>query len=234
MSNPAKEFFVPQNSEFPRCVDGRMAIAIIAWLNGLWRVEKKGAEAAKENGPQFLGASLLFVKVLQEIATKSLDEAFDLVEEASRNLGWGLQIHIDDHHGKHDFANMTDEEIVEIATRYDEGCGFAKFAWGDQGSEVVAKAKSRHWRIQVLVDEHKETRATMNNVVGQTFNTADAVKSNSAAFNTDAATAEEIFIELGRLIGDDKFAEKASEWNSKTFGVVVKTLKGIKTVVEVN
>ncbi|MDH5533606.1 MAG: hypothetical protein OEX81_04225 [Candidatus Pacebacteria bacterium] len=224
---------VSQNSEYPRCVDGREAVAFVEWDGSNWIVPKKNEEATKEVGPQFLGASLLFVKVLEEIAGKDRDDAFRMVEQASEKIGWGLQIHIDDHHGETDYSVMTDEEIIAESTGHHTGCGFAAYAWGDQGTDVIAMAKERHWRIQVLHGNHEESGAIMNKRVGHTFMTVQGIEDKAPRFNTDVADAEKMFGILGEMLKDDSFAAKAVEWNTKTYKDVVVALKGVKSADEV-
>lgn len=227
---------VPQNSEYPRCVGGRQAVAFVEWDGSNWTVPKKNEEAAKEVGPQFLGASLLFVKALEEIASKDRSDAFRMVEQASEKIGWGLQIHIDDNHGKTDYSSLSDEEIIVESINYHTGCGFVVYAWGDQGTEVIEMAKNRHWRIQVLHGNHVESGAIMNLRLGYTFMTVQGIEDKAPRFNTDVADSEKMFDILGEMLKDDSFAPKAMEWNAKTYKDVVIALKGVQSAdqVEVN
>lgn len=224
---------ISQNSNYPRCVDGRQASVFVEWDGSGWIVSKRGDEAASEAGPQFLGASLLFVRALEELAGKERSEAFDLVEEASASLGYGLQIHIDDHHGEHNFENMSDEEVVSLISTHHTGCGFAKYAWGEAGVDVIGTAKDRHWRIQALKGNHEESGAIMNSMAGQTFNTMAGVADGESRFNTDLAQAEEMFTKLSEMIGDEGFVEKAMDWNRKTYKDVVVALGGVENADEI-
>lgn len=230
------ENIVSQNSVYPRCVDGRQAIALIEWNGDNWVVSKKEAAAREENGPQFLGASLLFVKVLEELAGKDRSDAFRMVEQASEKLGWGLQIHIDDHHGDHDYSSMSDEEIVSQATGHHTGCGFAAYAWGDEGANVIEMAKDRYWRIQVLEGNHAESGAIMNYRIGYTFDTAQGLASGQARFNIDLSDAEKMFGVLAEMLKNDDFASQAMVWTRETYKDVVVALKGVESAdqLEIN
>jgi hypothetical protein len=224
---------VPQNSTYPRCVDGRQAVAFVEWDGSGWVVSKKDENATQECGPQFLGASLLFVKALEEVAGKSREDAFRIVEHASEKLGWGLQIHIDDHHGDHDYSAMSDEDIISQVSSHHTGCGFAAYAWGEEGTNVIGMAKDRHWRIQVLRGEHTESGAIINNRFGYTFMTADGLKDSQPRFNTDMADADKMFGVLGEMINDESFSVRAMDWTSKTYKDVVVALKGVESADQV-
>lgn len=225
--------FIPQNSRFPRCVDGRQAAALVEWDGVQWRALKKNSAAASELGPQFLGGSLLFVKVLEEVVGKSRSDAFRLVEQASESLGWGLQIHIDDHHGQVDVINLTESEVVDFALSHHAGCGFAKFAWGEAGDELINLAKNRHWRIQILTGQHQEKGAVINYRLGYTFNTPQGVAESQSRFNTDYSDAEKMFGVLGEMLKDDQFADQALAWMKENYQAVVVALGGVKTPEEV-
>lgn len=228
--------FIPQNSSYPRCVDGRQAVAFVEWDGVQWRVVKKAEQAAKEVGPQFLGASLLFVKVLEEVAGKSRSDAMRMVEQASERLGWGLQIHIDDHHGEAEVLAMTESELVEYAISHHVGCGFAKYAWGEAGDDLISAAKDRHWRIQVLAGQHEEKGAVINYRLGYSFNTMQGVSEQQSRFNTDYSDAEKMFGVLGGMLKDSNFSEKALAWTVETYKAVVVALKGVENSeqIEIN
>lgn len=225
--------FVTQNSIYPRCVDGRQALAIVEWDTSSWIVAKTGQGAANELGPQFLGASLLFVKALEELVGKSRSDAMRMVEQASQRLGWGVQIHIDDHHGEAGLEQMAESEIVDYATTHHEGCGFAKYAWGGSGSEVIELAKQRHWRIQILSGNHAEKGAHINYRLRYTFQTAVGVETGEARFNTDYSDAEKMFGVLGEMLKDSAFSDKALAWMVETYKAVVVALGGVKTPEEI-
>lgn len=225
--------FVTQNSIYPRCVDGRQASAIVEWDGVSWIVAKAGQSAANELGPQFLGASLLFVKALEELAGKSRSDAMRMVEQASQRLGWGLQIHIDDHHGEVDLSNLSESEVVDFATAHHDGCGFAKYAWGEAGSEVIEMAKQRHWRIQALSGNHAEKGAHINYRLRHTFQTAVGVETGEARFNTDYSDAEKMFGVLGEMLKDSMFSDKAMAWTVETYKAVVVALGGVKAPEEI-
>ncbi|MEN8253223.1 MAG: hypothetical protein ABFQ62_02510 [Patescibacteria group bacterium] len=190
------------SSIYPRCVDGRKAGAFLEWDNdgNKWIVVKKGKEAEAENGPQFLGASLLFVKALEELAEKAKPEAFDLTQQASESVGMGLQIHLDDKHGEYNLSEMSDDEIIDMVINHHGGCGFSVYAWGQEvGPDYIDEAKKRGWRIQILVDEHDEGGARENYVDGETFDTAAAVDAGEARFNTDVEAAKGVCCVRGNI-----------------------------------
>lgn len=224
---------VPQNSHFPRCVDGRSAVAIVAWNGVQWRLEKKLELAANEVGPQFLGGSLLFVKVLEELAGKTRSDAFRLVEQGSNRLGWGLQIHIDDHHGEINLTDKSEAEIVEFALSHHPGCGFVKFAWAEAGTDMIAEAKQRHWRIQILTGHHQESGAIINYRLGYTFDTTRGALEAVARFNTDFSDAEKMFGVLGEMLKEEDFAQKALIWMVETYRAVVMALGGVNSAAEI-
>jgi hypothetical protein len=229
----SKSHFVPQSSVHPRCVDGREAVAVVAWNGKNWVVMEREKLAAHDEGPEFLGGSLMFVKALEEILGIERQEAFDLTEEASKENGFGLQIHIDDHHEQFDFSKMSDEEIVTHITTHHGGCGFAKFAWGDEGDDLVGMAKDRRWRIQILKGKHSEKGASINLEERQTFDTATAVKEGNSNFNLDEVEAKKIFDSLEKLINKPGFSKKAVEWSLKTYEDVVIALGGVRTAKEI-
>jgi hypothetical protein len=225
--------FVPQSSVYPRCVDGREAIAVVSWNGKNWVVMERGKLAAYDEGPEFLGASLMFVRALEEILKIDREEAFDLTQEASKKNGFGLQIHIDDDHGRFDFANMSDEEIVNHISSHHSGCGFAKYAWGEESDTLINMAKDRHWRIQVLMGKHSEKGALINLAERQTFDTASAVKEGNSNFNIDEVEAKKVFDSLEELVNKPGFSKKAIEWSLKTYEDVVVALGGVRTAKEI-
>lgn len=228
------DFRVVQNSSFPRCVDGRKASVIVAWDESSgWQVLKRASSAELDEGPQFLGGSLLFVKVLEEIKGFTRTKAFELVEKASTELGWGLQVHLDDRHGDFVFDEMSDKELVALVEVHHSGCGFAQYAWGDEADAVIIEAKRRHWRLQLLSGEHEECGAVINQVEGQTFDTAAAVIVHKSQFNTDLADAALMFEHLADKLNDPEFKKEALEWTTQVYIDVVISLKGVNSVQEI-
>ena len=225
--------FIPQNSTYPRCVDGREAIAVVSWNGKKWVVMERGDLAAYDEGPEFLGASLMFVKALEELLNIDRAKAFDLTQEASKENGFGLQIHIDDNHGVYDFSTMSDEQIIEHISTYHSGCGFAKFAWGDEGEDLIGMAKDRKWRIQVLKGNHNEKGAVINLDERKTFDTASATKEGKSVFNIDEVEAKKIFDSLEKMVNKPGFSKKAIEWSLKTYEEVVVALGGVRTAKEI-
>lgn len=223
------------NSIYPRCVDGRHAEVFLEWSKEKknWEVVKRDQEAREDHGPQFLGASLLFVRALEEVAGWEREQAFEMVEKASAELGWGMQVHFDDHHGDYDFLGMSDEEIISHMEHHHTGCGFAKYAWNEEADEVIIAAKQRHWRLQLLVGAHNEKGAVLNYIDGETFATGEGVNAEKSHFNTDVIPARKMFDKIGEMIHDSSFAKAAEDWMIKTYTDVVIALNGVKSADEI-
>lgn len=218
---------------YPRCVDGRAGKVFLRWQDGDWLIDKRQEDAEEENGPQFLGASLLFVRALEVIAQLDRHQAFDLTEIASKSVGLGLQVHQDDEHGKFDIDKMTDQEIINFVKNHHSGCGFVRYAWGDDGIEVIKEAKNRKWRVQILVGNHHEHGAIVNYQPDKTFDTAKAVDFDQSVFSTDIMIAREVFLALEELVDISDFAQKAEQWMIDTYKDVVIALKGVNDPSEI-
>ncbi len=227
--------FVPTNSRAPRCIDGRKAIMFVEWDKDAqkWVVAKRGEQAGKELGPQFLGAGLMFVRILQEVANMSLVAAFERVEHVFSVLGWTPQIHMDDHHGEYDFLKMSDEEVVEtVVGRYIEGCGFAKYAWGDEATDVLHMAVERKWRIQILTGEHEEKGASKNLRASTTFKTP--LRGGKTQFNIDMGDTRLVLMLIAFTNPfQTDFYQKAVEWVHNTYDDVVIALGGVSKASEI-
>jgi hypothetical protein len=226
-------FRVPQDNIYPRCIDGRPPVAVVEWQAARWTVTRRGDAAEAEHGPQFLGASLLFVRALQVIAGMDLPQAFYLTEIASQQAGLGLQFHQDDQEGALDLATKRDEEIAALAQTYHTGCGFVAFAWGEDGDDVVREAKRRHWRVQILTGGRNETGAVINYQPGDTFDTAGADAAGAGQFNTDVAEARAVFARLENLTVSRGFADRAAAWMLDTYREVVVALEGVPSAGEI-
>jgi hypothetical protein len=224
---------VSPNSIYPRCVDGRAAEGFIEWQSAHWIVAKRGAEARQENGPQFLGASLVFVRALEVIAGASREQAFYLAEVASERAGLGLQIHLDDAHGQYDFAAMDENALVSLIEAHHTGCGFAAYAWGDEADSVIQEAKRRHWRVQLVAGPRAEQGAVLNFVSGTTFDTAGAVAAGNGQFNIDVPAARDVFETLEDLTLSRGFADQAEAWMLATYRDVVIALKGVQSAGDI-
>lgn len=223
------------NSCAARCIDGRKAIMIIEWDGKRWVVAKRHGAANCEAGPQFLGAALMFVRLLQEVVGASLEDAFAMTEDAFRVVGWTPQFHMDDHHGELDFLNMTDEEVLDVVLNdYVMGCGFAKYAWGEEAEAVLRMAMKRHWRIQILGGEHGEVGASKNYFPNTTFKPVTFPVCGPSRFNIDLAMARVIVILLNSLndFGRDIVAESMA-WVNDSFDEVVVLLKGVTNPAEI-
>lgn len=223
------------NSYAPRCIDGRKAIMIIEWNGKHWVVAKRYGAANNESGPQFLGAALMFIRLLQEVVGASLEEAFAMTEDAFRVVEWTPQFHIDDHHSELDFLNMTDEEVLDIVlNEYVMGCGFAQYAWGEEAETVLRMAIGHHWRIQILGGEHGEAGASKNHIPHTTFKPTTFPVCGPTRFNIDLAMARVIVILLNSLndFGRDIVAESML-WVNNRFDEVVVLLKGVTQPSEI-
>ncbi len=231
-----KQLMSPINSKYPSCVDGRKAYAYFTYnqANDCWQIDKKGEKAEAENGPQFLGASLLFVAALETIGgLEDRDKIFNLVEQASQEVGLGLQVHIDDQHGQIKPKNLSDQNLIQAAIDNNKGCGFSIYHWQEQGATIIQKAKNKGWRLQLLTGEHKESAAISNNVGDHSFNVAAGINQNKAAFNQDVKPAKKVFAKLSELIDQPEFAQKAKNWMIKTYADVVVALQGVNSAKEI-
>ena len=224
---------VPPNSPYPRCVDGRAAEAFVEWQAGRWIVSQRGAAARAENGPQFPGASLLFVRALEVAGGRDRESAFYLTEQASQRAGLGLQIHLDDHRGEYDLAALDDRALIDAIAGHHSGCGFAAAAWGDEAEAVVAEAKRRHWRVQCLAGPQAGRGATLNYRPGETFDTAAAVAGGASVFNLDVLPARRVLAILESLGALRGFAADAEAWMASAFRDVVTLLGGVASPDEV-
>lgn len=223
---------ISSNSRATRCIDGRKAIMFVEWDGQKWVVAKRGNKASSEFGPQFLGGGLMFVRLLQEVANLSLEAAFEATEAVFSFLRWTPQIHMDDHHGEYDFLQMADEDVVStIMSQYFGGCGFAKFAWNDQASEVIRMAIARKWRIQVLTGEHTEKGASKNMRANTTFKTPS--RGGQTRFNLDFGDAHLAILLLSANNYGVDFHQLAVDWVNRVYGQVVVALKGVNNPSEI-
>lgn len=212
---------------------GRAAEIFIEQRDGAWVVAKRGDDARLECGPQFLGASLVFVRALEEVGNRGRWRSFDFVEQACKAAGLGLQIHLDDDHNHHDLARMSDTDLISLIQTHHTGCGFAAYAWGNSATTVISEAKRRGWRVQMLVGEHAEQGAVLNYRPQQTFFTAGGVEEGAARFNTDVAEARQVFEILEPMIHMPGFADKAEAWMVQTYQDVVIALKGVMSADQI-
>ncbi|NDJ75466.1 MAG: hypothetical protein GYB65_04330 [Chloroflexi bacterium] len=215
--------YILQNSDYPRCVDSRAAVLIAEWDDDLgYYISAWGDEAGAQNGPQFPGASLFFVRALEEIAGRGRLRAFDFVEQASAQLGLGLQVHQTD--WGIDLFDLTNDEIVEWLQHHHTGCGFASQIWGPRVDTVVGEAKRRGWQVQVLTGIHDAHGAVINYHEGETLNTAAAVRAGQSVFNLDMIDARQVFGVLEILTRQSGFADRAEAWAIQVFTDLVLAL----------
>lgn len=227
-----EELFKKQSGPEWSCVDGRPAILILKRQSDeTWEIAFRGPEAGQRKGPQVLGASLGFVAAAEMFAGLSADEAFNLVEKAHQELGFEPQYHIDNHHFSHvspdgDLLAMSDEEIISFVLKTLEGCGFAKYHYGDSASSYLQMAQDHGWSIQVLGGGHLEAGASKNHVEGKTFDTyrANELGGEAIGFNQDVADVRAVLGKMGQLLNLPDFASEAAAWLDVTYNDVVKTL----------
>jgi len=139
-------------------------------------VRRRGPSAWRDLGPQFPGATLLFVRALEELVGLPRLPAFDLAERASRRAGLECAFHIDDKLGEHGADRLDDAGLVDLAAHYRGGCGYAQVVWGDEIGAVIEVARGRGWRFYVSAGPHSEQGATINRVRGTTFNATRAAR----------------------------------------------------------
>jgi hypothetical protein len=227
MTVPEETYHVGQNSRYPRCVDGRAAEVFVEWRSGNWVVSKRGDDARAENGPQFLGGSLLFVRALEVVGRQSRVSAFYLTEQVSQQVGLGLQVHVDDHNGLYDIASMNDADLIDLVQKHHTGCGFAEYAWAEESEMVIVEAKRRHWRLQFLKGDHAERGAVISYRVGETFDTASAAGAGTSQYNLDVVEARQVFERLEVMTVQPGFAARAEDWMVSTYKDMVVKLKGV-------
>lgn len=213
-----ENFWTPPNSHYPRCVDSRAVAAIIEWRDGKWQVAKRGEEARSEFGPQFPGGSLVFVRAVEEVAGRGRWRAFDYVERASAEAGFGLQIHLDDDTGRRDLSAMRDDALIALVEHQVTGCGFAAHAWGRHAPMIVNEAKHRHWRVLIVGGTGSPRGAWINLHPGDTFNTSAAASLGTPYFSLDVLAARPVFGALEKMLHLPAFAEQAESWMIDTFG----------------
>lgn len=230
---PLDHYWTRQNSRYPRCVDGRPVAAIVARAGSEWIVRRRGPSAWRDLGPQFPGATLLFVRALEELAGLPRLPAFDLAERASRRAGLECAFHIDDKLGEHGADRLDDAGLVDLAAHYREGCGYAQVVWGDEIGAVIEVARGRGWRFYVSAGPHSEQGATINRVRGTTFNATRAAREGAGHFNLDVAEARAVFDHLEALLGRPGFAPGAQAWLEASYRAVIAQLGGVRAPEDV-
>lgn len=220
-------YWTNQNSRYPRCVDGRSVSAILEDVGNRWAVVWRGEDAWRDLGPQFPGATLLFVRALEELAGLPREQAFDLAERASLRAGLKCAFHIDDQLGEFDANRLDNEALVALANNYRKGCGYAQVAWGDEISAVVELARQRSWRFYFVTGPHFESGATINRRRGTTFDASRAANEGSSHFNLDVSEARAVFDHLEIILAQRGFAVQAQTWLEETFRAVVVQLGAV-------
>lgn len=224
---------VRQNSTYPRCTDGRPVVAILDWRVNRWIVTARGWDAGQDFGPQFLGASLMFVHILEVVGKLALPQAFDLTEQVSHQVALACAFHLDDHNVQAKLATMSEAEVIKWAESHHTGCGFAKRSWGAAAEEVIIEARRRHWRTYVVSGGHVEHGAVINYRPGDTLDVMRANRAGEGQFNLDVAEARKVFALLEKDLNQPGFAAKAETWMVSTFKTQVVTLGGVKSTQEV-
>lgn len=224
--NP-ESYWTQQNSRYPRCVDGRPVAAILERVGDRWVVVQRGADAWRDLGPQFPGATLLFVRALEELAGLPREQAFELAERASLRAGLKCAFHLDDNLGEYEADHLDDEALVELATRYHRGCGYAQVVWGDGIDAVIEMARGRRWRFYIAAGPHFERGATINRRHGTTFDASRAASEGAGHFSLDICEARAVFDHLETLLDQRGFAARAQTWLEESFRAVITLLGGV-------
>ncbi len=213
-----------QNSRYPRCVDCRPAEVYVTRRDGHWQVEKRGAVARLERGPQFPGGSLAFLRALEAIAHIDRARAFDLVEQASAQAGLGVQLHLDDDRGRRNLRALDDADLIALVQEQTTGCGFVAHTWQDEAPAIVREAVRRGWRVQIVTGPLQPTGAWINERTAETFDTPAAALAGQACFNLDIACARPVLFALQQLIAQEGFAERAEAWLRQAYRALVPVL----------
>ncbi|MCL4238437.1 MAG: hypothetical protein KJ047_09335 [Anaerolineae bacterium] len=222
-----ENYWIPQNSRYPRCVDGRPVAAILERVGDRWVVTQRGPEAWRDLGPQFPGATLLFVHALEELAGLPREQAFEMAERASLRAGLKCAFHLDDNLGEYRADHLDDEALVALASRYQRGCGYAQVVWGDGIDTVIGLARGRGWRLYIVAGPHFERGATINRRHGTTFDASHAASDGAGHFNLDISEARAVFDHLETLLGQRGFAVRAQTWLEESFRAVITQLGGV-------
>ncbi len=220
-------YWVDQNSRYARCVDGRPIAAIVAHQTGRWMVMRRGAAAQRDLGPQFPGASLLFVRLLEDLVGLDRTSAFDLTERASSRAGQRCAFHVDDSDGRHKLDTLNDSELLTLAVTHHSGCGFAKESWGSDANKIISEARRRGWRMYFSLGGRVETNATINYAAGSTFDTSRAALDGAGAFNLDMHEARRVFDHLESLLAIRDLAALSEEWLVSTYSAIVTKLGAV-------
>ncbi|MEW6577608.1 MAG: hypothetical protein AB1435_00270 [Chloroflexota bacterium] len=222
-----ESYWINQNSHYPRCVDGRPVAAILERAGGRWIVVRRGEDAWRDLGPQFPGATLLFVRALEELIGLPREQAFDLAERASLRAGLKCAFHIDDDLGKYDADHLDDEALVALAADYYRGCGYAQVVWGSEINAVIEMARQRGWRFYFAAGPHFERGATINRRHGTTFDASRAASEGASRFNLDVSEARAVFDHLETILSQRGFAARAQTWLEAAFRAVIVQLGGV-------
>ena len=220
-------YWVDQNSRYTRCVDGRPIAAIVARQSGKWMVMRRGEAAQRDLGPQFPGASLLFVRLLEDLVGLDRQRAFDLTERASTRAGQRCTFHVDDSSGRHKLDLLDDGELLTLAVTHHSGCGFAQESWGGEANKVISEARRRGWRMYFSLGGRVETTATINYAAGSTYDTSRAALDGAGAFNLDMHEARRVFDHLESLLAIRDLAALAEEWLVTTYSEIVTKLGAV-------
>lgn len=213
-------------------MDGRPVEAVIEWRGG-WVFGKRGDDARRDWGPQFPGATLLFVRALEILAGLDRGRAFALTEEASRLAGLGCAFHLDDDNGRIALAHIPDGGLIDIIERHNTGCGFAALSWPGETEAVIQETKRRGWRALIVTGGRVEQGAVINYRPGETFDSAAAAQSGEAQFNLDVLPARQVFGVLEARLARPGFAAQAEAWMLDQFRAAVVSLGGVAAPGEI-
>lgn len=206
------EYWTPINSRYPRCVDPRPTVMIVRWEWGGWKIAARGEVATADRGPQFPGGTLGIVRALEVIGGLPRDQAIELTEQVSAEIGLGLQFHLDDDGGRIDLGAMNDAAVNQLLSAHTTGCGFVAHSWEAQAPDVIREVVRRGWRVHFVTGPQRPAGAWINRRAGQTFDSAAAAAAGTPCFNLDVPVARYVFAALERQLPGSSFASRADAW----------------------
>lgn len=224
------------------CIDGRKTLAVLAPTSGGgWRVYERGSRAAAIAGPQLPGASLFVVYLAQKYFALDLQRAFEFAQLIHADMHMQPAFHVDTHANSDLGINSSDRALELYGSTHTDGCGFARFAWQYQVSQVIEMAKDFGWWIFVLCDEHAETGAHLNFAKGTTLSRPGFEGEDPEAFNMDMWSLDQVIDAMilnwpgfsitvasdVRLVADENLAMQMHMESGSLYAQLVKALSGI-------
>lgn len=204
------------------CMDERPRVALLQQQpDGTLVVLAKGEAATEKVMVKIPGGALGLIKVVQDFGGVSLDEAFEIVEEACKIAEFTPKVHIDDHHGHVDVENMDDTSIAAFVRENAAGCGFSVLAWGEQAGAVVRKAIERGWLVGILHGDHGATRAVRVTQQGKAISRAAA---SADVFSYNQPETHKLLETINNRLQKATFVQDAAKWIDEIFEAVAKKL----------